>query len=64
VPAALEVGPPAVVTSPGRVAPSTPRAPAAEAAPELAAGLPSAVPAGAEARGASPQARLALVQSG
>jgi hypothetical protein len=41
-----------------------PRAPEVEAAPESAAGLPLAAPARAEARGASPQARLALVRSG
>ena len=64
VPAAQEVGPPAVVTTPGRATPSAPRAPEVEAAPESAARLPSAVPARAEARGASPQARLALVRSG
>jgi hypothetical protein len=58
VPATQEVGPLAVVTTPGRAAPSVPRAPAVEAAPE------SATPARAEARGASPQARLALVRSG
>jgi hypothetical protein len=64
VPAAQEVGPPAIVTTPGRATPSAPRAPEVEAAEELAAGLPSAAPARAEARGASPQARLALVWSG
>jgi hypothetical protein len=64
VPAAQEVGPPAVVMTPGRAAPSVPWAPAAEAAPEPAAGQPSAAPAGIGARGASPQARLALVRSG
>jgi hypothetical protein len=53
-PAAQEVGPPAVVTMPGRAAPSMPRAFEVEAAPESAAGLPSAAPAGTEARGASP----------
>jgi hypothetical protein len=56
VPAAQEVGPPAVETTLGRAAPSAPRAPEVEAAPESAAGLPSAVPARVEARGASPQA--------
>jgi hypothetical protein len=56
VPTAQEVDPPAVVT--------TPRAPKVEATPESAAGLPLAAPARAEARGASPQARLALVRSG
>jgi hypothetical protein len=48
VPAAQEVGPPAVVTMPGRAAPLAPRAPEVEAAPESAAGLPSAAPARAE----------------
>jgi hypothetical protein len=64
VPTAQEVGPPAIVTTPGRAAPSAPHAPEVEAAPESAAGLPSAAHARAEARGASPQARLALVRSG
>jgi hypothetical protein len=41
-----------------------PRAPEVEATLESAAGLPSVAPARAEARGASPQARLALVRSG
>jgi hypothetical protein len=48
VPAAQEVGPPAVVTTPGRATPSAPRVPEAKAAPESAAGQPSAVPAGTE----------------
>jgi hypothetical protein len=60
VPAAQEVGPPAIVTTPGRAAPLAPRALEVEAT----AGLPSAAPARAEARGASLQARLALVQNG
>jgi hypothetical protein len=64
VSAAQEVGPPDVVTTPGRAAPSVPRAPEAEAAPESAAGQPSAAPARTEARRASPQARLTLVRSG
>ena len=64
VPAAQEVGPPAVVTTPRRAAPLAPRTPEAEAALESAAGQPSAAPAGTEARGASPQARLALVRNG
>jgi hypothetical protein len=54
----------AIVTTPGRAAPLAPRAPEVEAASESAAGLPSAAPARVEARGASPQARLALVWSG
>jgi hypothetical protein len=49
MPAAQEVGPPAVVTTPGRATPSAPRAPEVEAALESAAGLPSAAPARAEA---------------
>jgi hypothetical protein len=64
VPAAQEVGPLAVVTTPRQAAPLASRVPEAEAAPESAAGQPSAAPAGTEARGASPQARLALVRSG
>jgi hypothetical protein len=64
VPASQEVGPPAVVMTPGRAAPSAPRVPEVEAAPESVAGQPLAAPAGTEARGASPQARLDLVRSG
>jgi hypothetical protein len=64
VPAAQGVDPPVVLTTPVQVAPSAPRAPEVEAAPESAAGQPLAAPAGTKARGASPQARLALVQSG
>jgi hypothetical protein len=52
------------VTTPGQAAPSAPRASEAEAASKLAAGQPSAALEGTGARGASPQARLALVQSG
>jgi hypothetical protein len=64
VPAAQGVDPLVVVTTPVQVAPSVPRAPEVEAAPESAAGQPLAAPARTEARGASPQARLALVRSG
>ena len=64
VPAVQEVGPPAVVSTPGRAAPLAPRAPEVEAAPKLAAGQPSAAPAETGAQGASPQARLALPRSG
>jgi hypothetical protein len=64
VPAIQEVGPPAVVTTPGRAAPSAPRALEAEAALKPAEGQPSAAPAETGARGASPQARLALPRSG
>jgi hypothetical protein len=64
VPTAQEVGPSAIVTMSGWAAPLAPQAPEVEAAPESAAGLPSVAPARAEARGASSQARLALVWSG
>jgi hypothetical protein len=64
MPAVQEVGPPAVVTTPGRAAPSAPRVPEAEAVPKPAVGQPSAVPTKTGARGASPQARLALPRSG
>jgi hypothetical protein len=60
VPGVQEVVPPVVVSMPGRAAPLAPRAPEAEAAPKPAAGQSSAAPAETEARGASPQARLAL----
>jgi hypothetical protein len=64
VPAAQEVDPQAVVTAPGRTVPLALRAPEARMVPKPAAGQTSAVPAGTEAQGASPQARLALVRSG
>jgi hypothetical protein len=64
VPATQEVDPQVVVTTPGRTVPSVPWAPEAGSVPKPAAGQTLAVPAGTEARGASPQARLALVQSG
>jgi hypothetical protein len=64
VPAAQEVDPRAVVMAPGQVVPSVPLAPEAGTAPEPAAGRTSTAPAGIEARGASPQARLPLVRSG
>jgi hypothetical protein len=63
VPAVQEVDPPVIVTTPGQAAPSAPQAAEAEAVPKSAAGQPSAAPMGTEARGASPQARLALVRS-
>jgi hypothetical protein len=64
VPAAQEVDPQVVVTATGRTVPSAPRAPEAGTVPKPAAGQTSVAPAGTEARGASPQARLALVRSG
>jgi hypothetical protein len=59
-----EVDPLAAAATPGQAAPSSPRAPEVGAASGPAAGQPSAAPAGTEARGASSQARLALVRSG
>jgi hypothetical protein len=64
VPAVREVGPPAVVTSPGQAAPSAPRASKAEAASKPDARQPLAAPAETGTRGVSPQARLALHRSG
>jgi hypothetical protein len=62
--AAQEAEPQVVVSAPGRTVPSAPRAPEAGMVPEPAAGQTLVVPAGTEARGASPQARLVMVQSG
>jgi hypothetical protein len=64
VPAIQEVDPQTVVTAPGRTVPSAPWAPEEGMVPKPAAGQTSATPVGTEARGASPQARLALVRSG
>ena len=63
-PAIPEVDPRAVVTSHGQAVPSAPLAPKVGTALKPAAGRTSAAPAGTEAQGASPQARLALVRSG
>jgi hypothetical protein len=57
-PAVQEVDPRAVVTTPGQAVSSAP------AAPKAGAGQSSAAPVGTKARGASLQARLALVRSG
>jgi hypothetical protein len=54
--AAQEVGPQVVVTAPGQTVPSVPRAPEVGMVLKPAAGQTLAAPAGAEARGASPQA--------
>jgi hypothetical protein len=62
--ATQEAGPSAVVMMPGQAAPSAPQESEAETVPKPAAGQPSAAPAGIGARGASPQARLALPRSG
>jgi hypothetical protein len=64
VSAAQEVDPQVVVIAPGRTVPSAPRAPEAGMVLKPAAGQTLVVPAGTEARGASPQARLAVVRSG
>jgi hypothetical protein len=61
VSAVQEVDPWAVVTAHGQ---AVPPAPEVGTAPKSAAGRTSAAPAGTKARGASPQARLALVRSG
>jgi hypothetical protein len=58
--AAQEAGPSVVVTTPGQAAPSVPRAFEAETVPKPASGQALVAPAGIGARGASPQARLAL----
>jgi hypothetical protein len=64
VPAVQEVDSPAAVATSGQAAPSAPRAPEVGAAPKSVTGQPLAAPAGTEARGVSPHARLALVRSG
>jgi hypothetical protein len=64
MPAAQEVGPQVIVTAPGQTIPSAPRVPEAGMVPKPAAGQTLAAPVGAEARGASPQARLVVVRSG
>jgi hypothetical protein len=64
VPATQEANPRVVVSAPGRTIPSVPRAPEAGMVPKPAAGRTLVVPAGTEAQGASPQARLVMVRSG
>jgi hypothetical protein len=64
VPATQEVDPQVVMSTPGRTVPSAPWAPEAGMVPKPAAGQTSVVPAGIEARGASPQARLVVARSG
>jgi hypothetical protein len=56
VPAAQEADPQVVVSAPGQTIPSAPRAPEAGMVPKPVAGRTLVVPAGTEARGASPQA--------
>jgi hypothetical protein len=64
VPAAQEADPQVAMSAPGRTVPSAPRAPEAGMVPKPAAGQTLVVPAGTEARGASPQARLIMARSG
>jgi hypothetical protein len=64
MPAAQEADPQVVVSVPGRTVPSAPRAPEAGMVSKPAAGQTLVVPAGTEARGASPQARLVVARSG
>jgi hypothetical protein len=64
VPTAQEADPRVVVAAPGQSVPLVPRAPEARMVPKLATGLTSVVPAGTEARGTSPQARLVVARSG
>jgi hypothetical protein len=64
VPAAQEADPRVVVSTPGRTVSSAPRAPEAGMVSKPAAGQTLVVPAGTEARGASPQAQLIVARSG
>jgi hypothetical protein len=64
VPVAQEADPQVAVPAPGRTVPSAPRAPEAGMVPKPAAGQTLVVPAGTEARGASPPARLIVARSG
>jgi hypothetical protein len=64
VPTTQEAGPRVIVSAFGQTVPLAPRAPEAGMVPKPAAGLTSMVPAGTEARGASPQALLVVAQSG
>jgi hypothetical protein len=64
VPTAQEADPRVVVAVPRQSVPLVPRAPEARMVPKPATGLTSVVPAGTEARGASPQARLVVAWSG
>jgi hypothetical protein len=64
VPTTQEADPRVVVAVPGQSVPLVPRALEARMVPKPAAGLTSVVPAGTEAQGASPQARLVVARSG
>jgi hypothetical protein len=64
VPTAQEADSRVVVSTSGQTVPLAPRAPEAGTVPKPAAGQTVVVPAGIEARGTSPQARLVVAQSG
>jgi hypothetical protein len=64
VSAVEEADPRVAVSAPRRTVPSAPRAPEAGMVPKPAAGQTLVAPAEAEARGASPQARLVVARSG
>jgi hypothetical protein len=61
---AQEADPRVIVAASGQSVPLVPRAPEARMVPKPVAGLTSVVPAGTEARGTSPQARLVVARSG
>jgi hypothetical protein len=61
---AQEADPQVVVVAPGQSVPLVPRAPEARMVSKPVARQTSVVPAGTEARGASPQARLVVARSG
>jgi hypothetical protein len=63
MPTAQEADPRVVVSASGQSVPRAPRAPEAGTVLKPAAGLTSVVPAGTEARRASPQARLVVARS-
>jgi hypothetical protein len=64
VPTAQEADPRVIVSASGQTVPLAPRAPEAGTVPKPGAGRTLVVPAGTEARGASPQARLVVARSG
>jgi hypothetical protein len=64
VPTAQEADPQVVVSASGQTVPLAPRAPEAGTVPKPAVRRTLVVPAGTEARGASPQARLVVARSG
>jgi hypothetical protein len=64
VPTAQEADPQVVVSTSGQTVPLAPRAPEAGTVLNSTAGRTLVLPAGTEARGASPQARLVMARSG